>query len=268
MDIAEVKNKLPRDSRYDEDVLTSSVFGLLEFVRPEICMIPWLRSARNLEGQLLLLLAPVSDVHIEYWPLFPELGDRTETDVLVSLHHGDGSADLVAIEIKYQSGPSGWPTSSELDPKVRGQLGREWSIVATMPPGRAPGNPRRLERRLVIYVTSGSMMPRNQLEVMVVEVEEKNGKIGFRSALSWLSWLDLAPVVMQVLAGSELEKHERTALQRLLALLQKRRLRSLSGVYLPISVPNSSWQYRRKQYDWTAPQTIVVPSSYTRRGPQ
>lgn len=240
---AEIHGKVPAEIRGDEDVLTSTVFGLLEFVPLDLVLLPWMATARNLAGRPppLEMAYSFSGVAFRYWPRFPELGDRTELDLLLSLLRPDGSADLVALEVKYRSGPSGWPVARELDGSVRGQLGREWAIVAHLPAGDAPGAPSMVARRLLLYVTPEPSKPRVAMRAMVDEVTQKNGAAGFEDSLFWLCWLDLFLEVEKVLSGP-LGEPDRTVLERLAAYLRSRRLESFSSIRPP-ETQRVSWSY-------------------------
>lgn len=120
--------------------------------------------------------------------------------------------------------------------------------MRTLEAGRAPGAPSALRSRSLLYITPHSFMPVDDLARMVKEVEEKRPGDGFRSSLYWLSWLDLSPHVERALE-KDISAVDRRALQRLLAVLDARRLRSFGGVVPPHPhfVP---WRYTPVRFNW------------------
>lgn len=255
MDIAEINNKGPKPNKGDEDILTSHVFGLLEFVRPELILIPWLNLGKNLNGFLLGLSKEPAVLYMDFWSRFLDQGDRTETDIMITLSWSDGCNELIAIEVKYKSGPSGWPISSTLDYRVRGQLGKEWKIASRLPASRTPGNPQEIARRSLVYITPHPALPVDVLAVMVNEVEQKEpDQPSFRPNLYWVCWLDLVPLINQAVQDNKLHPHEALALTRLYNLLQFRNLSSMSKPIAPNLSNLIDWEYLNKNYNWSSPK--------------
>jgi hypothetical protein len=251
VDHAEVRNKVPEGVREDEDVLTSTVFGLLELLPPLRVLLPWLCLARDLSDRNPPLDAGSERASFAYWPRFPELGDRTELDLLLALHRSDGTADLVGVEVKYQCGPSGWPTAREIAPDVQGQLGREWQVISRLAPERAPGEPSQVRSRWLLYITPEPSKPRRVMRSMVDEVKAKSGPDGMAKGLFWLSWLDLWPLVLQAAMEGRASGIELQILNRLKAYLRSRRIVSFGGMERPRVIPRVSWRFTSRLFSWS-----------------
>jgi hypothetical protein len=166
------------------------------------------------------------------------------------------------VEVKYRSDMSGWPTPAE-DPEVRSQLGREWMLLEGLEPRMFPGQPLRIDRRALAYVTVDAVLPARTFEAVARELASKGGDPGaFRSGTYWLSWFALADVAETVLAQPALSHESRVGLSRLLELLGARRLRAFSGVTAPSRSATIPWTYGARSYAVETPSAGSVPWTY------
>lgn len=127
MIFAELRGKLgPNAANADdrsEDLLTSTVFGLLRYISPNEGLLAILRKAKRLElcGNSLAALhreawldtPRVDSFNIEFWPT---IGERSEPDILIRLKDSAGVlVHLILIEVKLWSPKSGGPVETDDD---------------------------------------------------------------------------------------------------------------------------------------------------------
>jgi hypothetical protein len=125
-----LNGKLSSQQENMEDLLTSSVFGLLEYLPPESGLLPLLCLASYADGSgIPVLRAPgIRLERIEFWPTYE--ADKvapTEPDVLIRLRDCQGKLHLVLVEVKLWSGKSSHPDPDS--PAIVDQLAREWRIL-------------------------------------------------------------------------------------------------------------------------------------------
>lgn len=256
MPLAELHGKLPGPVRRSEDALTGAVFNLLTLLPPEGCVLPWLNLARNLDGAGVGL-PEAGAVDAAFWPVWKDGSGRDcEPDVVLSVGH-EGACTAVLVEVKYLSGLSGWPTPPDAG-EVRGQLGREWEALGAVSPHELPGAPGVVSGREIIFVTTDTQLPRETLDASVDEI---GGKVPeARAHIFWLSWFDLAGVVDARLKEPSIPGWERLGLERLLGLLEIRRLVVFSGIDVP-TPPAVPWSYQSAYFGPMGP--VGVSWSYT-----
>ncbi len=265
MPIAELRGKLSRDVCRREDTLTGGVFDLLT-VLPSGCLCGWLAKARRADGRWLTL-ATEAIVDGDFWPDLEERGGGTcQPDALVTLTSTRETLGLL-VEVKYKSEMSGWPTPTE-DPEVRSQLGREWMVLQALEPHRLPGQPLRLDRRVLIYVTVDAVLPHATFDVVAKELARKGTDAdadAFLASAYWLSWFCLSDVVSTALGQPALAHESRTGLSRLHDLLAARRLCAFSGLSAPTWSGTVPWAYdSRRPYAVFGPPAHRVAWSYSK----
>jgi hypothetical protein len=192
MIFAELRGKLgvdySRAHERAEDLLTSTVFGLLRYLTPADGLLAILQRARPVRvenGTIVtrsdpnwLELDPVADISVEFWPYWPGYG---EPDVLLTLR--DRAAQplsLVLIEAKLHSSKSGRAGVDD-EPTDEGaadpdQLVRYWRGLQVLP--GFPSVPR-----CIVYLTKHGAAPAEEL------TESVRRAPGIR--LAWLSWRDV-----------------------------------------------------------------------------
>lgn len=203
--------KVGRSARRSEDVLTSSVFGLLQAMPPQAGYLAWFHKARRIDGALLEP-SPSIDA-ATFWPqLRLPNGDGCEPDLAIWPSTAD--ARLGLIECKLFSGPSGLPSPTE-DNEVRGQLGRQWlALHQGWQLDSDGGDSPRLAGGYLVYLTADAVMPKDTLRLMCEELDSKaTTAASLADNLYWLSWRSL---------GSALEaaNSDDPVVRRLQAMLQ------------------------------------------------
>jgi hypothetical protein len=203
--------KAGRSARRSEDVLTSSVFGLLQAMPPQAGYLAWFHQARRIDGATLEP-SPSLDA-ATFWPQMrlPN-GDGCEPDLAIWPSAAD--ARLGLIECKLYSGPSGFPSPHE-HTEVQGQLGRQWlALNHGWRLDTGGGDSPRCASGYLVYVTADAVMPAALMESMC---EETMGAANINAPmidhLYWLSWRSL---------GSALEAahSDDPVVRRLQAMLQ------------------------------------------------
>lgn len=188
MIFADIRGKIGSDSRLSErreDVLTSTVFGLLRYVRDEEGLLPLLRLARRVElgergvtaeaqGWLPVERWKRCDVH--FWPRYGEYG---EPDLRVEVFGESNVPQAVLfIEAKYLSAKSGVAGEGETyEPSLPdGDQLVKYSQVLDAESAKGVFT-------AVIYLTAHAAPP---IEELAASVERRRD-----ARFGWLSWRDV-----------------------------------------------------------------------------
>src|SRR5687768_14982844 len=145
------QGKLSRDIEGMEDLLTSAVFGRLRYLPLNEGLLPFLRQATYLDGEMVLPAgARVTEARYTFWPWW-KFGDSAgaEPDMVIELLTDAGDY-LVLIEAKFRSFKSSEPEPELVAPAD--QLAREWENL-THCCNEANCRP------LMIYLTADFAMP-------------------------------------------------------------------------------------------------------------
>src|SRR2546427_3442375 len=118
---AELSGKVPQEVARLENLLTSTVFGILKFIPPPLFWPGALQRALRADGTSLADLiahewAPVdtfTHLRVRFWPRHHELG---EPDLLAAFHTDAGPRVCLIFEVKLDSGKS---SSGEQDQLIR-----------------------------------------------------------------------------------------------------------------------------------------------------
>ena len=174
-----------------EDILTSNVFGLLRYVRPQEGIMKYLSLAededrkRPLESLSFLSEVPQDSIEYEFWPWWEEsdcIG--CEPDVVISLKIPDKKDLLVLIEAKYLSGKSSEADESYDTPTD--QLAREWDNLSV--------KANKLDDcPVLIYLTAHYAYPVQDINDAISEFRKKRPN-GAKPVIYWLSWRHLTTV--------------------------------------------------------------------------
>jgi len=126
-----LQGKLTSRQENMEDILTSNVFGMLQYVPPERGLFPFLALARTPETHekhccpLKNLLGESYAVEYRFWPTWQ---DR-QPDVELRIKSSDVDLYLIGIEAKYRSGKSSEAEADDVDQETEctDQLTCEWN---------------------------------------------------------------------------------------------------------------------------------------------
>lgn len=203
MIFAEINGKLGVDSvnahERSEDLLTSTAFGLLQYIPLRFGLLALLDRAKRVEHGASGVLATKSvnwiDTHavtaceIQFWPFFDRYG---EPDLLLRLTDAEGAlVHICLIEVKLYSPKSGAAHDPDLDVTDIGdadasvdsdQLVKYWHGLK-----RLPDLVRGVTASL-IYLTAHSTAP-------IQELRQSIGRVDGEMRLGWLSWFDVFEVV-------------------------------------------------------------------------
>jgi hypothetical protein len=177
-----------------EDILTSDVFGVLDYVHDAALLTSLLRCAKSRSGSRLPkeILDQASDFELHFWP---EFTDGSVPDLIVVLKSRDDTIlAAIVIECKFKSGLNRKDSSEKQgDKAVDGKEALEGQLTAY---GRnlvfGSAKDRTLKERIskapnryLIYLTSHYDFPEDPgIELSV----RKLGRMGLE--LLWLSWRD------------------------------------------------------------------------------
>jgi hypothetical protein len=184
-----LRGKLSPEQENMEDILTSGVFGLLEYIPPENGLVPFLRLAQFCDGINAgadFLTPDLKILEIEFWRTFVnESVGSTEPDVVIRARDGNGHSHIILIEVKLWSSKSSRPNPRE--PYVTDQLAREWCVLVGLC-REANASPH------LYYLTADRHYPHGEIKESANEYSQKRpvlaGAFPFRCA--WLSWLQIA----------------------------------------------------------------------------
>jgi hypothetical protein len=187
-----------------EDILTSNVFGMLQYAPPESGLFPFLARATtadergNEEYPLRNLLDGQGAAEYEFWPNWQihRLGSekRVQPDLALRIRRGNGVSYLVAVEAKYHSGKSseagkGEEEETEEDVSLicADQLAKEW--IALVEEAK-----RQDAKPILIYLTADYDCPREQIGASLSEHRVYQTKYPDvpEPLVCWLSWRELA----------------------------------------------------------------------------
>jgi hypothetical protein len=251
MTIAEIKGKLSPDRVHDrsEDLLTSDVFGTMQFVSDPSPFLAWLGQAVfvfDAERTLATMLpidAPAT-TQMRFWPRF---ANRREPDVAILAEGSGGRVCLLVIEVKYESGLSNFDvdsTSGESDEKLTGHqlvdqmAGMKRVGVEGLCSEWFESNPSGEAAWAHLLITCDRSIPHEAYE-------QVSARYGSRPAdysptgqplPFWLSWHLLLPV-LQRLPGVH-NPTDRRLLDHLMSLLEYKQLGAISfRAFQPLEVP-------------------------------
>ena len=240
-----------------EDVLTSSVFGLLRYMPPFIVH-EFLTSSLDLEEDPLEL-PETHHINFTFWP-HPKRWKR-EPDVVLDLSGPSGLIVRIVIEAKYRSGKSDYRddvTEEEPDEsleeaiEIRDQLAEQYDDALT---DYEQNRIQALHPPALIYLTAHFSYPREaMLESKDLILERHPDHSPPR--LYWLGWWKLADVLRKNEAILE-DEHFRMIAKDLLFLLKRRGQSLLHNAWSP-NLDTSQllkWTFRVPEQDrwWGVP---------------
>jgi len=227
MTMAEIRGKIGRSgsnlNNQMEDLLTSDVFTSCRYLRPETLLIPFLNSAKGLDGYAMpsLDVSSISAVEYHFWPLL----QLSEPDLVLDIRLHDGKHVIVLIEAKFMSPKSNRKFDDEeytLQNASFDQLAREYEdLLRAHEHLRFDGG--SVVNHILIYITAHRSMPRECLHESWNEIRSSSGCEDPK--IYWTNWFQLLPIIKTV---SDME-WERPILDDLTLLLRKKGLTYFDG---------------------------------------
>jgi hypothetical protein len=171
-----------------EDILTSNVFGLLQYVPHELGLFPLLAKAKTIEGEspLYKLAEARGTVDFDFWPQWR----NCEPDVELFVQCADGCLYSVGVEAKYHSGKSSEAEELEegaeeqIEADCTDQLNREWIALVEVAA-------ERVTTPVLLYLTADVGFPKEQIQNSLDEYRRKcRGSLP--PVICWLSWRELS----------------------------------------------------------------------------
>lgn len=169
---AEIKGKTG-NLRDSEDVLTSTVFGLLKYKAFQAILCGFFQKAvpynkNTIAKQLSIDKLETEEIQLKFWYYDSEFG---EPDLIIK-----GNSFVILIEIKYLAEMSGIDQLT----KYNSLLGKKYNNI---------------QNKAILYLTMDLMMP---------SLDEKSTE-GIEDKLFWLSWYELLPLVEDCKSENTLE---------------------------------------------------------------
>jgi len=235
---AQIHGKLKREEEDLEDLLTSNVFGSIQYIPPEDGLVPILSAAERADGsQPLRELSEIFEVNYYFWrrlefsncyPCVP--------DVLICIKHINGKKTVVLVEAKYHSGKS---SVEENDAFPTDQLAREWDNLVVLAKENA-ANP------YLFYVTADITCPNADIKEAQSELARKRG---FKAEIIWISWRKL-PVIFH--------DSSHKILKDLVKVLRRQWLIFFEGISVPDHIETIKWHFQGQplQLNWS----ICIPA--------
>ena len=240
-----LNGKLSREQENMEDVLTSNVFGFMEYLRTDRELLKFLGKAQHINdtGDIelsQLLPAEPEDIKYDFWPKWSE-GDCVpcEPDLVLRIDAKEGENLIVLIEAKYHSGKSSEASEDdENETPPHDQLAREWDnllhIAESEKESREP---------ILIYLTADFGCPVEAIEDSRKNFERKrSGQAKKLFSCFWLSWRHLKEA---------LHKSTDKVFENLVEAMRKLNLVFYYGITaMPLHEPRH-WRFLQ-QFDWSA----------------
>lgn len=223
---AELCGKVSRALQDDEDLLTSAVFGLLQYIPPGTFWPVVLTRAKSSEDKSFLERCKELGVHIAsyekvgvyFWPVHQEYG---VPDLLLVFSGGEQPPTCFITEAKLWASKSGREQQDQLNRYLDALKDSEWLNKVTGFRGTValPG---------LIYLT-----PRAAWLELYDSIEHAPDYLVAESSLFLLQWQDILEMARQVFP--QVDEPQRTMLSRIADFLEHRGLAYFHGFsHLPL----------------------------------
>jgi hypothetical protein len=181
--------KLTESQENLEDLLTSAVFGALQYVPTEDGLLKFLRESVDPRGEHPRTLPPeLIEAQYDFWPWLQEPDCHgAEPDVLIRALDQQGNPHLILIESKFKSGKSSRPDPA--DSRPNDQLAREWDNLVRIC-DRTDSIPH------MVYLTDDFGPPLIELNESAQEFGLKRPELATKFPLIclWLPWRKIEEV--------------------------------------------------------------------------
>lgn len=217
---AELRGKVSSDLQYVEDLLTSAVFGLLQYVPPSIFWPVVLTRAESCKGKPFVERCKELGAHIpnyekldvNFWPVHQGFG---QPDLLLVFSGGNQLSLCFIIEAKLWASKSGREQQDQLNRYLAALKDSEWlgKVTGFRGPVALPG---------LIYLT-----PRAAWLELYDSIEHAPDYLVAESSLFLLQWQDILEVARQVFPQAD--EPQRAMLSRIADFLEHRGLAYFRG---------------------------------------
>lgn len=221
---------------YKEDILTSTVFGILKYLRPDMALIPFIESAFLYnEGRTTLWETLINSEGIElrcyreveyiFWPRNQEYGEPDL--ILIFKDHAHGFEDLLLIvEVKFKSGKSG---TEEDDQLVRyfEAINNDIENFAEPSVSNFKG-----KKGYIVYLTEAEAYSEITATTKIIQ----NGDNKIKENVFHLRWHQLYKTLEKMYPFCSL--FEKIIVDDLMNYMEKLGLRDFSGISLPDKLLN------------------------------
>lgn len=236
--------KLSREQENMEDMLTSIIFGFMQYLSETTILSGFLSKAyyinedRDIKQFRQLSSQNIKQVSFDYWPTWNESGCfPCEPDLVLRIDTPNGDALIILIEAKYHSGKSSEAIEGDnVDLSPYDQLAREWDNLISIAKheSRTP---------YLIYLTNDIGYPSDDLSASSEDYRRsRSSKETEAFRCFWLSWRHLKDSIKQT---------DSLIYVDLIKLLRKLNLIFYDGI-APISVVRPrDWRYVQF-FNWTA----------------
>ncbi|MED4402092.1 hypothetical protein [Metabacillus fastidiosus] len=252
---AELNGKIPSTLQNSEDLLTSSVIGLFQYLSSHSYFQSVLESSVNLNGHQLTFDSPVKECCFVFWPKL----ENSEPDVLLRLKTESDSEILICIEAKYWSHKSSHEDESiDLQDRTnsqRDQLAREIEDIHKVNCLRYLNiNRSKLNSIVLIYLTNHTYLPREEILESILHV---NGVHFEKGQLYWLTWREIHNSISKI--KNFLTLQDLKLLNDLKKLLEKKGLQSFNGFQHhveKVSGINITYNTALNSYSWNCKNDV------------
>ena len=189
-----IRHKLSAKQENMEDILTSSVLGMMDLMDLRFLLLAFLKRARDAEKSPLFFdKSEIIVANYVFWPNFKEdeTTRRCQPDVRIDIDFSNGPKYLLFVEAKFKSGKSSFNEDQPEElygdeslekPKTNDQLYKQWKHLQKTKGEREP---------VLLYLTADTAWPKMDIE----ESESCAKKEGKDFKCFWLSWRELRRVL-------------------------------------------------------------------------
>lgn len=171
-----------------EDVLTSTVFGLMNYVPLEEGLLPFIWQAKDVAGITdLSRLSKGMQFRIDYWPNLREPNCTPCEPDLLLYFTTEGIEYVLLIEAKFKSGKSSYEDSNDL--LATDQLAKEWQNLVSLCQSRSSKHKTVIP--ILIYLTADNTVPSADINASLSELGSKSKSqtdLNYPITWGWLSW--------------------------------------------------------------------------------
>lgn len=243
---AELKGKLSECESLSvaerwEDVLTSSVFGLLRYLPQEIALQFFSKAkAINPDRTLHFDIDEIRNLKFAFWPSWSYNNHIVEPDVLIDVIDINDQIRKIVIEAKFGSGKSQTSSNNVIDPEIEeSELFDEDQLVRQY---KYAMREFKSCRPVLIYLTAHFVIPRFDIQETLEDLEDFNNP-----EIYWLGWWQLGNVMKNI----QTNQRDQMIVEDLIKLLEKRQLMLFDNSWLLLNHNLASWEFRLEvQHLW------------------